>query len=223
VFAADHPGAVIRVNGASVSRLEQFFTPGTVIGLSVDSVQADDTGRNQFDFLEWSDGGPRDHDVTAGEVPDTIVARVAQEFRLRMSVQGAPTAAVTAGVFGDFSSGIYLGEGSTVTLHADPQAGAVFEGWTGDTTSTSDSLTLVMRHPFDLTANFVAVRAVVLGGAADALLDGTSLGSEDAAYLDAVGNRNGVYDLGDFLAANDRSTAASTVAAGSARAQEVGR
>jgi uncharacterized repeat protein (TIGR02543 family) len=99
----------------------------------------------------------------------------------------------------------------------------VFEGWTGDTTSTSDSLTLVMRHPFDLTANFVAVRAVVLGGAADALLDGTSLESEDAAYLDAVGNRNGVYDLGDFLAANDRSTAASTVAAGSARAQEVGR
>jgi M6 family metalloprotease-like protein len=223
VFAADHPGAVIRVNGASVSRLEQFFTPGTVIGLSVDSVQADDTGRNQFDFLEWSDGGSRDHDVTAGEVPDTIVARVAQEFRLRMSVQGAPTAAVTAGVFGDFSSGIYLGEGSTVTLHADPQVGAVFEGWSGDTTSTSDSLTLVMRHPFDLTANFVAVRAVVLGGAADALLDGSSLASEDAAYLDAVGNRNGVYDLGDFLAANDRSTAASSVAAGSARAQEAGR
>jgi hypothetical protein len=80
-----------------------------------------------------------------------------------------------------------------------------------------------MRHPFDLTANFVAVREVVLGGAADALLDGTTLAPDDAAYLDAVGNRNGVYDLGDFLAAHDRSTGSAGGAAASARAQDLER
>jgi hypothetical protein len=65
-----------------------------------------------------------------------------------------------------------------------------------------------MRHPFDLMANFVAVQVVVLGNAADALLGTTMLAAEEAAYLDAVGNRNGVYDLGDFLAASDRSARA---------------
>jgi hypothetical protein len=63
-----------------------------------------------------------------------------------------------------------------------------------------------MQHPFDLVANFVAVQNVMLGNAADALLGLTALVPPEAAYLDAVGNRNGVYDLGDFLAATDRST-----------------
>jgi hypothetical protein len=44
----------------------------------------------------------------------------------------------------------------------------------------------------------------VLRNAADALLGNANLLADDAAYLDAVGNRNGVYDLGDFLAAADR-------------------
>ena len=34
-----------------------------------------------------------------------------------------------------------------------------------------------------------------------------NLRPEEAAYLDAAGNRNGMYDLGDFLAAEDRSAA----------------
>jgi hypothetical protein len=64
-----------------------------------------------------------------------------------------------------------------------------------------------------LAANFVAVRDIVLVGAADALLGNGSLLSDEAAYLDAVGNRNGVYDLGDFLAAADRSAAQGPVTA----------
>jgi hypothetical protein len=205
VFAADHPGAQIQVDGATVSRLEQFFAPGTPIDLSMDSVQVDGSGRDRFGFLSWSDGGARSHRITAGETPDTVVAQVSLEYRLRMTVQGAPTAAITSGVTGDIASGVYLAEASQVTLTAAPQPGAVFAGWTGDTTTTADTLTLTMRHPFDLMANFVAVREVVLDSAADALLGDAGLLAEEAAYLDAVGNRNGVYDLGDFLAAADRS------------------
>jgi M6 family metalloprotease-like protein len=205
VFAADHPGAQIQVDGATVSRLEQFFAPGTPIDLSMDSVQVDGSGRNRFDFLSWSDGGARSHRIIAGETPDTVVAQVSLEYRLRMTVQGAPTAAITSGVTGDIASGVYLAEASQVTLTAAPQPGAVFAGWTGDTTTTADTLTLTMRHPFDLMANFVAVREVVLDSAADALLGDAGLLAEEAAYLDAAGNRNGVYDLGDFLAAADRS------------------
>jgi M6 family metalloprotease-like protein len=211
VFAADHPGAKIRVNGTLVSRLEQFFSPGTAVTLSVDSLQLDEPARSRFEFLAWSDGGTRTHTITTRETPDTVVAQVAAAHRLRITVQGAPLAAVSSGITGDVGSGVYLSEGSQVSLTAAPQASAVFAGWTGDTTGTGDSLTLVMNHPFDLMANFVAVQPVVLTNAADALLGTSTLRPEEVAYLDAIGNRDGVYDLGDFAAAVDRST--STMAA----------
>jgi M6 family metalloprotease-like protein len=204
VFAADHGGARIKVNGADVSRLDEFFPPGSLIELSVDSAQTDEAQRSKFDFLAWSDGGARTHAITTGEIPDTIVAHFSVGHRLRMTVQGAPMAAVTSGIVGNIGTGVYLAEGSLVSLRA-AQSGAVFVGWTGDTTATLDTLSLSMQHPFDLTANFVAIREVALSTAAEALLGVTVLLSEEAAYLDAVGNRNGVYDLGDFLAATHRS------------------
>lgn len=215
VFAADHAGAMIRVNGSTVSRLEQFFAPGSSIELSIDSVQTDESARSQLEFLGWSDGGARTHNITARETPDTIVAHVEVEHRLRITVQGGTLAAVTSGLAGDIGGGVYLAEGSPVTLQAAPQPGAVFAGWTGDTTVSRDTLSLVMAHPFDLMANFVTVQNVVLPSAADALLGGAVLLPEEAAYLDAAGNRNGVYDLGDFLAATDRSSPALAIRAGS--------
>jgi hypothetical protein len=100
--------------------------------------------------------------------------------------------------------GLFPAEGLQVSLRADPPPSAVFAGWTGDTTSARDTLTLTLRHPFDLTANFVAFREIALNNAADAILGADGLPGEDALYLDAAGNRNGRYDLGDFLAAVDR-------------------
>jgi len=204
VFTADHPGALINVDGTRVARLERFFPAGTPIELSADSVQQDETARSRHEFLAWSDGGARTHGITAGDIPDTVIAQVATSYRLRTEVQGAGMAAITNGASGDIQAGIYVAEGLQVSLRAAPQPDAVFVGWTGDTTARNDSLTLVMRRPFDLMANFVTAQAVALSSAADALLGTALLRPEEAAYLDAVGNRNGVYDLGDFLAASDR-------------------
>jgi hypothetical protein len=205
VFAADHTGARIRVNGSSVSRLDRFFPPGSSIELSIDSLQTEATGRSRFKFLGWSDGGNRTHVVTARDIPDTIAAHVAVEHRLRTVVHGAPATAVFSDVGGDVVGGTFVAEGSQVSLRADAQPNAVFAGWTGDTASTRDTLTLTVRHPYDLRANFVASRDVGLAQAADAILGATAMGSEDLLFLDAAGNRNGAYDLGDFLAAVDRS------------------
>jgi hypothetical protein len=213
VFAADHPPARIRVNGTAVSRIDQFFNPGSFVELAVDSTQLDDSGRTKFEFLAWSDGGARTHSISSGEQPDTVVARVAAAHRLRTSVLGATGAAITSPVGADISTGVFLAEGSLASLRANPQPGAVFLGWSGDTTAASDTLTLIMRHPFDLTANFIAIQQVQLTGAAGALFGTANLRPEEAAYLDALGNRNGVYDLGDFLAAEDRSRASAPAAA----------
>jgi M6 family metalloprotease-like protein len=205
VFASGRPGALIGVNGSLVSRLERFFAPGSVIQLAADSVQLDPTERTRFEFLGWSDGGSRVHSVTAGESPDTIVAQLAARHRLKTSVQGAISAAVTSGVIGDIGSGVFVTEGALVALRAAPQAGAVFAGWTGDTTAARDTLTLRMLRPFDVTANFLEIQEVALPSAAEVLFGSSTLGSTQVTYMDVVGNRNGVYDLGDFLAAVDRS------------------
>jgi hypothetical protein len=134
-----------------------------------------------------------------------LVAHVAREYRLRSLVQGAGAAAVISNLSGDIRGGVFLSQGSRITLVAAPQAGAVFARWTGDTTSSRDSLSLTMAHPFDLVANFVPVRTIALGSAASALLGSSALQWGDVAFLDASGNRNGFYDLGDFLAAVERS------------------
>jgi M6 family metalloprotease-like protein len=201
VFTSGRRDALIAVNGSLVSRLDQFFSPGTVIQLASDSVQADPSGRSRFEFLAWSDGGSRVHSVTARETPDTVIAQMAAEHRLRMSVQGAPESSVSFSLAGDVANGVFVAEGSSVTLRATPHPESVFAGWTGDTVAVTDTLTLQMLRPFDLTANFLLVREVALAEAANVLFGNALLAPEQVSYLDVVGNRNGVYDLGDFLAA----------------------
>jgi M6 family metalloprotease-like protein len=205
VFAADRPGARIRVNGSFMRRLDRFFPPGTVTEVSIDSLQQDETGRTRYAFLEWTDGGARTHMVTAQDRPDTIVARLAVSHRLRTAVQGATTGVIVSNLSASVQDGIFLAEGSRVALRAEPQPNAVFARWTGDTASTLDTLNLTMTRPFDLTATFVAIRQVVIGDAANAMLGISPLSADAAAYLDAAGNRNGRYDLGDFLAQVDRA------------------
>ena len=205
VFTADHPEADIQVNGKRTSRVEEFFRPGTLIEVAADSLQTSEQLRSRFEFLSWSNGGDRSHSIIVDEVPDTITARLAAAYQLRMSVRGATSSAVSAAVTGDIGSGVYVAEGTSVSLRAAPQADAVFLNWTGDTISTRDTLTLQMRHPFSVIANFIAVQQVEVPAAAEALLGPSVLSVQEGIYLDAVGNRNGQYDLGDFLAAVDRS------------------
>ncbi len=205
VFASDHEGAVIKVNGSPVTRVDQFFPPGTLLELGADSVQTDLAERTRFDFLSWSDGGARVHTVLTDEVPDTVIARIAAAHQLRLSVQGAITAAVSSGLVGDIGSGVFIPEGTIISLRASPQEHAVFLSWTGDTTASHHTLTLRMLHPFSVTANFIAVQPVRISDAAGALFGSSALAAQQEVYLDAAGNRNGVYDLGDFLAQVERS------------------
>jgi M6 family metalloprotease-like protein len=205
VFSTDHAGAEIHVNGGLSARFDQFFSPGTTVELSADSVQIDPGLRTRFEFLSWSNGGARTQTIVAGETPDTVIARVATAYQLRMGVRGAAVAAVTSGLAGDISTGVFLAEGSSVALRAAPQPDAVFLNWEGDTTSTRETLTLKMVHPFSVVANFIPVEQVQLTDAAHALFGTSLLEAQQGVYLDAVGNRNGSYDLGDFLAAEERA------------------
>ncbi|MEO6068275.1 MAG: hypothetical protein ABIQ41_09895, partial [Gemmatimonadales bacterium] len=94
----------------------------------------------------------------------------------------------------------FVSQGTTVTLTATPTGGATFTNWTGDTTSNNAALALPMGRPFNVTANFSGAVAVSYDQATVAILGITPLTGPQATYLDAIGNNNATYDLGDYLA-----------------------
>jgi hypothetical protein len=162
-------------------------------------VQLTSDGRSAARFLRWSDGGARVHQVTARSgPPDTIRAGFALAYRLRALANGPGT--VMASAPGDATSGLFADAGTTVRLTLSMPAGVEFLGWRGDTTSALPTLDIRLDRPFDVTADFVVVAAVDAGAAVRAVLGGAPLDPAAARYLDAIGNRNGAYDVGDYLA-----------------------
>jgi M6 family metalloprotease-like protein len=193
-------GAKIRVNGTFTARFEDVIPAGDQFTISVDSVQETNVGKSHATFLSWSIGGPRTQTLTSGAKPDTIHASFAVQHRLQVLTIGTGQGTVTASLAGALVPGIFVDQGTSVTLTATPAAGSVFAGWRGDTTSTKASLTLPMSHPYDLEASFVVEVPVAVADATQDILGVPKLSDAQKQFLDQLGNRNGVYDVGDFLA-----------------------
>lgn len=203
VFATVPVTAAIIVNGVPTARFADVFLPGDTARLSADSLQVSADGRSRFAFSAWSDGGARAHTYQAGSRVDTITANFASQYRLAVQLINALPGAValTAPPPGaDLAVGVFLPGGAPVTLTATAPSGTVFGGWSGDTTGSAPTLTLPMSRPYNVNARFVAQVAVDVNAAANTLLGTAALSPDQTAYLDARGNQNGTYDLGDFLA-----------------------
>jgi M6 family metalloprotease-like protein len=277
--------AWFRLDGVSRLLFQDVLEPGTDHQLEIDSVQVVEGGRYRFTWLGWSNGQPRSHTFTSAARGDTIVASLGAEYVVAVDVVG-PGGSVTADPPVDFVTGEFVAPGTAVTLAAGvTQTGHLFEGWSGDTSATSDTLRLAMGRPYRLTATFAAPLSVsgqapsqaVMGAPythsfaadggtpttawtlalgtlpqglrlwGDGVLSGTPteigtftftvrvtsgsqtatrqvqlevaapalvatdvvshltgvghpLSVDDITYLDLVGNRNGRFDVGDFLA-----------------------
>jgi hypothetical protein len=91
-----------------------------------------------------------------------------------------------------------------VTLTAVALEGSLFVSWngTGISCPAGASCTLVVNQPLTVTAGFVVEPSAEF--AADDLLGTPRLSPEQKTALDQVGNRNGRYDVGDYLALLDR-------------------
>ncbi|HEX9754845.1 MAG TPA: M6 family metalloprotease domain-containing protein [Gemmatimonadales bacterium] len=198
LFAAGFAAAQIRVNAVTTGRFEDVIPAGDPVTLDVDAEQTTAGGRTRARFLAWSNGGPRTQNLESGVKPDTVTASFAVDHRVMVLVSGGGT--VTASAAGDLGAGVYVGEGSPVTLTATPPTGILFAGWSGDTASASPVLQLQVRRPYDLTALFVADLQIAEADATAEILGGSRLSLEQRFFLDTFGNRNGGYDLGDYLA-----------------------
>jgi M6 family metalloprotease-like protein len=199
VFASARPGGTVTVNGKAATRVEEVYPAGDQVALSVDTVQMTPDGRSALRFIAWSNGGPREQLLISGSKPDTLSASFAARHRVRATVQGGGL--VSASATGDLSgTGILVEEGSTVTLTALPAPGTVMLGWQGDTVAATATLALTMTRPYDVTAVFTAEQQIPIQDATDELLGTPKLSLEQRDYLDQLGNRNGSYDVGDYLA-----------------------
>lgn len=203
LFAAAPSGARIRVNGGPVASFTDVFLAGETAVLGADSLQTSADGLSRFEYQSWSDGGTLTHTYVAGAGVDTIIARFGSQYRLTVQLINALPGAVVLTApppDADLAAGVFLTGGTPVTLTATAPTGTVFGGWSGDTTASAPSLTLPMNRPYSVNAKFVAQVAVDVNAAANTLLGTGALAPEQTAYLDARGNQNGIYDLGDFLA-----------------------
>jgi M6 family metalloprotease-like protein len=194
-------GATVLVNGQPWGRFEDVIPQGDQFTIGADTVQITATGRTRARFLAWSNGGPRIQTITSGVKPDTIAASFSAEHRLLVTISGNAPGTVTATRPGDLAAGVFLAEGTPVTLIATAQPGGVFSGWRGiDTTAAGPTITLPMAHAYDVEASFVLEVAVTVADATAEILGTPVLTAEQKTFLDLVGNRNAFFDLGDYLA-----------------------
>ncbi len=197
VFAAQST-AQVRVNGAATGSYREVLGAGDTLLLSADTTQVSFDGRSLSRFVDWSDGGAATHRLIAGPgAPDSVRADFVVSNRLRVLVSGPGT--VTSNIVGALGTGAFVDAGQIARLIAMPNAGADFIGWRGDTTGT-DTLQFPVAHAYDVTAVFLASVSVDPVAAARAVLGGAPLDAASAAYLDAIGNQNGTYDVGDYVA-----------------------
>lgn len=191
--------ARIRVNGVAAQNFQEVYPPGELLTLSVDSVQASFDGRSALRWLRWSNDGPRSQLLTTRSgPPDSLFADFATAHRVRVTVNGPGV--VTSSRPGTITQGSYLDVGTAVRLEALAGPGVEFLGWRGDSSTTTAIVDLSVQKPYDLIADFVQIAAVDAVAATAAILGGPALDAASRLYLDATGNRNGGYDVGDLLA-----------------------
>jgi M6 family metalloprotease-like protein len=192
--------ATVQVDGVVYGRYDDIIAPGTQIAVATDSLQTANAGRSSLRFLSWSNQGARSQTFTAGAFPDTLIASF--EVRHELQARAVGGGSLTATPSGDYATGVFLLPGSVVTLApAPPPTGLVFTGWSGDTSTDVDTLVVTVTRPRNIIANFTTTVPVTLANAVNEILASQpGLDATQKTFLDQIGNRNGGYDLGDFLA-----------------------
>ncbi len=146
--------AKVKVDGATTGRFAGLFADGSTHSVTMDSPQLINSNRTQYTFVSWSDGGLQTHNVTGAITGDSITLNVATQHKVTVTTSG--TGAVASSPSVDLVAGTFRDKGTTIQLTATPGAGQLFDRWTGDSSTTTNPITLTMNKPYTLNAAFVA-------------------------------------------------------------------
>jgi hypothetical protein len=197
--AATDTVAKVRVRGTLMGRFQAFMMDRDTVTISMDTVQTNALGTVQYRFVSWSDGGARTHLVTTGGRDTTLTATLSRRFSVQVAAAGPGTVTATPAVP---AAGAWVAEGDSVVLVAQPNANAIFMGWSGDVTIGLPRIVLTGNQAYSVTANFAAAS---LDSVVSQLLSGHGLTVQQVLILDYHGNGNGRFDIGDFVAWLDQS------------------
>jgi len=196
VRAAPDTAAFIQFDAVSYHVFRGILAPSSTHTVSVADTQYTVGGRTRQVFVSWSDGLARSHTYTAGASPETLTVTLARSHRLDYGTTSDGT--VTADTAGaPVASASFLAEATPVTLTATPGS-LPFISWIGDTVTKNLTITLPMGRPYSVRAAFLA--PLNTADVVSQLLNGTGLTAQQQLDLDQLGNNNGVFDVGDFLA-----------------------
>ena len=198
VVRATDTAAVIQFDTATFHTTFHVFrdvlTQGSVHTVGVADTQYSASGRTRFVFGSWSGGHPRTFSYTAGATPETLTVTLARSQQVDYTATSGGT------ISGSVPSGTFVADGTPVTVTAaDTSSTRTFQGWAGDTVTKNLTITLPMSRPYSVRAVFLETFSTAQVVAQ--LLNGSStLTPAQLADLDQLGNNNGGFDLGDFLA-----------------------
>ena len=192
IVRGNDTNAVVSVDAANYRVFRDLFEDASTHTIGVADTQVSLDGRTRWRFVSWSDAGARTHQVTGAFAGATYTATLARDFLLTV----AGNAGGSVGTNPANASGTFLTEASSVQVSATPNTGFLFGGWSGDTIATAATITIAMARPYSVAASFLTTADVV----AQILGPTQPLTVQQQQYLDALGNNNGSFDIGDFLA-----------------------
>jgi M6 family metalloprotease-like protein len=180
VIAASDTTAQVQVDGVPVNVFRDLLDNGSTHALAVADTQLVAGGRTRFVFQSWSDGQPIAHTITGSLAGATYTATLMRANRLDVATSGNGTVAFNP--VAD-SSGVFVAQGTAVTLTATGAAPSVFGRWQGDTSATNSVLVLPMGRPYSVTAVFDPLLTVTTSGT----LPASEVGNPYAQSLQASG------------------------------------
>ncbi len=143
--------ATVMVDAAPYSVFRDLFDNGSPHTIAVTTPQLSADQRTQFTFVSWSDGQPASHTITGSLSGGTYTATLARSFKLVFSGVNGSVAPSPS----QYTSGSLVTEATPVTLTASPtSSGATFVGWSMDTTTTNNPITLPMGRPYNVIATY---------------------------------------------------------------------
>ena len=180
VVAASDTAAQVQVDGVPVSVFRDLLDDGSTHTLAVADTQVAAGGRTRFVFQSWSDGLPISHQISGSLAGATYTATLVRANRLDVAKSG--NGSVASNPAAD-TNGVFVTQGTSVTLTATAVAPAVFGRWQGDTSTGSSVLVLPMERPYNITAVFDPQLVISAGG----LLGSGEVGNAYLASLTATG------------------------------------
>jgi len=199
--SASDTAAAVQVDGVRTQVFRDLLVSGSSHTVAIDTSQYSANGRVGYRFTSWSDNQPVQHTIVGSSAGATYTALVARRYLMNITIIGTGSVVSTRTI--DPVAGSFLAEGDSVTLTPVPVAGSAFVGWSVDTVTGAHVLALRAVRPYSLVATFA--------GAADVLAQlftgRSALSGGQLLVLDGLGNDNGRFDIGDFVAWLDRNPA----------------